>query len=94
MCKVIICKVTYNTYDNTVSQKWIMEELPLLKSLRESVFRMKQQVEESKQAAQDSISGGSIDEVTGVVLQCRPKVLLPPPLYSRFCTSFFFVLFG
>ena len=37
--KCIICKVTYNKYDNqyihttihTVSQKWIIEELPLLK---------------------------------------------------------------
>ena len=33
--KCIICKVTYNTYDkpnSAVSQKWIIEELPLLKS--------------------------------------------------------------
>ena len=35
--KCITCKTTYNTYDNTTiqcsaaSQKWVIEELPLLK---------------------------------------------------------------
>ena len=28
--KWIICKVTYKQYTNTVSQKWIIEELPLV----------------------------------------------------------------